>query len=352
MKRILAVAFAATVLLLVLGATLLPTSDDIIEASLCLVCSARGIADAILNVALFMPVGVALAVLMRPARAIVAGVILSCAIEIGQLWVPGRHSSMGDLAFNTTGTIAGVLLLAALPWLLRPSRRAATALALGWAALVASVLFGGLWLMRPALPATNYYGQWTARLGSYAFYDGRVTDARLGSLPLPSWRLNDSDTARAAMRAGVPLEVTAIAGNPPPAVAPIFSMADGEERQIMLLGADRSQLVFRYQTRAMELRLDSPDLRVDGAFAGLAPGDTIMVRATPAAGGRAMRFVVNGREAEVRLGLADTWGLLLTSDYVSRSRKLRRAIGIGWLLALAAPLVWWSARALRPERAS
>ena len=346
MKRILAVAFAAAVLLLVLGATLLPTSDEIIEASFCLICSSRGVADAILNVVLFAPVGIALAVLIRPARAIVVGVLLSVAIEIAQLWVPGRHSSIGDLVFNTTGTIAGALLLAALPWLLFPSRATARRLALGWSGTVLLVLFGGLWLMQPSLPVANYYGQWTPRLGSYAFYDGRVVRAQVDELALPSWRLGDSDIARDAMRRGS-LEVTATAGNAPRAVAPIFSMADGEERQIMLLGADRDQLVYRYHTRAMQLRLDSPDHRFDRAFAGIAPGDSLDISATPASGSRVMRFNVNGREHESRLGIADTWGLLLTSDFVSRDRSLRRLVGIGWLLALLTPLAWWGFRALR-----
>ena len=348
MRRILAVAFAAAVLLFVLGATLLPTSVEIIEASFCLICSSRGVADAILNVVLFTPVGVALAVLIRPARAILAGILLSVAIESAQLWVPGRHSSVGDLVFNTTGTLLGALLLAAVPMLLRPTRVAARRLALGWSAAVLLVLFGGLWLMQPSLPVANYYGQWTPRLGSYAFYDGQVVGARIGELALPSWRLDDSAVARDAMRAGS-LEVTAIAGNPPRAVAPIFSMADGAERQIMLLGADRDQLVFRYHTRAMQLRLDSPDHRFDGAFAGVVPGDSLEIIATPASGGRAMRFSVNGRAHESRLRIADTWGLLLTSDYVSRDRSLRRLVGAGWLLALLTPIAWWGFRARRRE---
>ena len=89
------------------------------------------------------------------ARAIVVGALLSVAIEIAQLWVPGRHSSVGDLVFNTTGTIVGALLLAALPWLLLPSRATARRLALGWSATVLLVLAGGLWLMQPSLPVAN-----------------------------------------------------------------------------------------------------------------------------------------------------------------------------------------------------
>jgi len=169
-------------------------------------------------------------------------------------------------------------------------------------------------------------------------------------VPPPSWRLDDSERARSAMRTGAPLEVRALAGPPPRAVAPIFSIADGEERQIMLLGADREQLVFRYQTRAMELRLDSPDLRIDDAFAGLRPGDALTITATPAQGGRAMEFEVNGTRASATLGIMDTWSLLLTSDFVSRHRSLRRAIGIAWLCALATPLLVWGGAALRPER--
>ena len=66
------------------------------------------------NVLLFVPLG-SLIALMVPTRAwwilALALVALSCSIELVQhFFIPGRIGSLADVAANTTGAVAGILL--------------------------------------------------------------------------------------------------------------------------------------------------------------------------------------------------------------------------------------------------
>jgi glycopeptide antibiotics resistance protein len=83
------------------------------------------------NVAMFLPVGVLLLLLMGRRgwwAAILAGGLLSVAIEAAQLFIPGRVSDVRDLESNSIGTVLGVVaaLVITLPAALR-RRRAARA---------------------------------------------------------------------------------------------------------------------------------------------------------------------------------------------------------------------------------
>lgn len=65
------------------------------------------------NVAMFVPVGVLLLLLMGRRRwwaAILSGFVLSVGIEAAQLLLPGRVSDIRDLVANSLGTALGVLL--------------------------------------------------------------------------------------------------------------------------------------------------------------------------------------------------------------------------------------------------
>jgi hypothetical protein len=306
-SRWLCVPFAALTLSLVFGATLLPSpGPDSRTLQWCLLCGDFGLSDAIANVVLFAPVGISLCCAgLSSRRAIAIGLLLSCAIEFTQLrFVPGREAAVGDVLWNTVGTALGAGLVRWLPEHGRSGPRAFAAAAAALAVIVAVGL-----LQRPSFPPTVYYGQWTADLGMYEWYRGQVLAADIGDMPLRSWRLQDSRTVRERLRAGVPLRVRAVAGPRTGRLAPLFSIADDQQRGILLIGPDRDDLVLQVSTWATDFRLHQPDLRWRGAMASVAPGDTLAVEVSRARRGYCLRL--NGRQ---QCDLAHTagraWGLV------------------------------------------
>src|SRR5690606_31700674 len=112
----------------------------------CLLCRPRAVADAVLNVAMFVPVGMLLATVLRPLPTVAVALALTSAIELLQLLVPGRDPSPGDILFNTLGAAVGLAILRVGHGWLRPGARLGTGLAVGWTALAVGVMFGTGWM--------------------------------------------------------------------------------------------------------------------------------------------------------------------------------------------------------------
>jgi VanZ family protein len=89
----------------------------------------RWLADAILNLLLFVPLGLTLKWNFRSATAAVfCGLLISGAVEVAQLWIPRRETSLSDVAFNTIGTAVGVVMgLRPRTWLV-PTAKSSVAL--------------------------------------------------------------------------------------------------------------------------------------------------------------------------------------------------------------------------------
>jgi glycopeptide antibiotics resistance protein len=68
------------------------------------------------NVLLFLPLGAVLRLQgLRVRRVIVAGCVLSLAIELAQLAIPGRTTSTDDVLLNTAGAALGAVAALRLP---------------------------------------------------------------------------------------------------------------------------------------------------------------------------------------------------------------------------------------------
>lgn len=346
---------ALVVIGLILAGTLAPKygpGEPI--SSLCLICGYRGSADAILNVLLFLPLGMALRwSLMRPIVAVISAILLSGAIEGLQFLVPGRYSTIGDLVFNALGAILGVLLVSKTPTLLHPGRGARQRLAVLAASLPVGLLLVTGWLLQPSFPKSAYYGQWTAHLGHLEAYDGRVLEASIGGFPAPSRRLADSDAARARLLNGAPVRVVFQSGPRPPGLAPIFSVFDDRQREIVLYGLDDRDLVLRYRSRAIDLRLDQPDLRVsEGALdIGTVEGEgdpavptvTMIVRLRKK--GFCVRLDGRERACPVAHTVGRGWAFLFYPE--SLVRRFVNGFDFFWVLLLTLPIGWWGRR-VRP----
>ncbi len=332
--------FLAATVLLIAGATLAPAGAPLEREFGCIVCGDRGTADALSNLVLFLPFGAALALGgVTAPLAVALGTLFSAAIEAIQLGLPSRDPSLGDVIFNAGGCAAGwALAVTAAGWA-RPSptrsRWLAAAAGLTGLAVLATT---GL-LLAPSFPRGVYFAQWTPNLGSMEWYRGRVTDARIGGLFLPSNRLPHAEAVRAWLLQGRPLEVRAVAGPPPEGLSSLFSIADDRQRQILLLGPDHMDLVLRYRMRAADLRLDRPQLRLAGVLRDLAPGDSFRVTLRGTA-----------RSSCVRLNAAEYcglgydaiagWSLLFFPDALST--RLYPLVGVAWIALLALPFGYWS----------
>lgn len=333
--------WAAAAALAVAAATLFPTGDTVPgPLELCLLCGERGLADALLNVGLFVPLGAALAWRgLSGGRALLLGAALSAAIEVAQHFVPGRDPSPADILFNSLGAALGWALVRSAPgWLDPPPRRARRLLAAGVAFPLLVVLVGGL-LLAPGLPRSVYHGQWTADLGYLEWYRGRVLAAWVGEVPVPSRRMErESPRLRALLEQGAAVRVEARAGPPPPALAPVFSVYDHLRREVVLLGVDGEDAVYRYRTRGTALKTDQPDLRFPGALRGVRPGDPLRMSVERGEGGWCIE-VNAARRCGLGFAATDTWSVLLfPSRLTSPGRTL---LGLAWLAGLCVPAGLW-----------
>lgn len=309
---------------------------------LCLLCGKAGLAEALANVLLFVPLGVAAGRLkVSLGRGSLYGVGLALGIELVQFVVPGRHPALGDLVANSAGMTTGLALVAWLPVLLRSTGTRAAWLSLLWGAVAsAAVLVSGL-LFEPDLPASTYYGQWTPRLGHLAPYGGRVLEARVGDRELPAGRLADSPLFRRLLLEGASIQATIRAGKPPAALAPIVSVYDEDQREIFLLGLERQDLVFRIRRLADGLRLGAPEVRYPGAFDGVEPGDSLQLRVENAESGYCLTVDAR-RRCDLGPGPGAAWTLFAPPDMVSQ--RLSPVLDVVWMALLVFPLGFWLRR--------
>jgi hypothetical protein len=341
-----ALALTAAALAFIAYETLAPAPENIALVARtpiwCVVCGELGLVDVLLNVLLFVPLGLGLRLLGHSwGRTVLLGAALSLAIETAQYFaIPGRDASLGDLLTNTLGAGLGALL--ATTWRIWATPRPTDARTLTLLAAViwlAQVAASGE-AVRPALPQSVYWGQRTAELGQFDTFPGQLLDARVGALSLPSHRLPNSDEVREALLNGTTLTAVAVPAGPTNGIAPIVSIFDGQQREIAVLGQFHDDLVYRLRSRATDWRLRPPAIRLRSVFRSVTP-ETVTV----AGAIRSNRFVVEatgpaGREARVLpLSAQWGWGLLLPFEYAFGPEvEWASALWVaGWLV----PIGFW-----------
>ncbi|HET9709844.1 MAG TPA: VanZ family protein [Gemmatimonadales bacterium] len=335
----------AVALACILGATLTPAGTEFQPDFVsCIICGNRGWADAVANLLLYAPLGAALFWNGRAGlRAVGMAFLLSACIELGQTFIPGRDPSLGDVTFNTLGAGAGqIAALLARRWLI-PGDSAAVRAALAAAAAATGVLALTGALLAPAFPSTPLSVWYAPALPEMPWYHARVLAARLGGLAIQPGLL-PSQTSH-ALRSGEPLLVTALAGPRVPALAPLIVFEDDHATQVYLVGPDGNDLVVRYQTRATTWGLDWPDIRLRGALAGSAAGDTLRIGIHR----RRVAWCLSLNQLE-RCGLGstggDAWALVMfPRHWPPWSHTL---LGAMWIGGLALPIGLWT----RPRVAS
>ena len=327
-------------LVVILGVTLVPLeATDGPPPILCVLCGDGALADGVLNAALFLPLGAALSVAgWRPGRTIALGALLSLGVETLQFVIPGRDPSLSDVLFNTLGTALGIALARSASMWWRPGPRLADILGIVGALGAASILALTGVLVGPSFPEDTYYGGWTPRVGHLEWYGGRVLQASLDGLEIPPGVLASSPQVRQQLLADAATRVLARAGPRPLGLAPLFTIVDRHQREILLLGVDEDDIVYRYRTRAISWGFIGPEIRARGALRRIAWRDPLTVIVHPTGDGYCVS--VNATE---HCGLGYTigtgWALLLGNQPVSL--WLRPTLNVVWLVALFFPTGLW-----------
>ncbi|MEQ1692783.1 MAG: VanZ family protein [Gemmatimonas sp.] len=343
---------------LIVIATLLPTNGVTGSTSLwCMVCGPRWLADVISNVALFVPLGVALSLVgLRLRRALVVSASLSITIELLQSvgLPPGRSPAFADWAMNCLGALLGALLVTQRAVLVNPAPRAARRLLAGWTMVALAVLLASDWALSPAtasvgatstvtpspLPFTPGYGWYAARSDSASVNGVALPHAGTGPIMALAER---TDTVTAS--------VTVSGRDSRDGVVPIvFVHAARDTFAYLLLGQRGNSAIVGTALNATRVGLASPDLALPSVFEPEARARGAPVRLTAIVTHDALSLTAQeaGRDAQTAtLTLSPLLGWTLVQSSVRVGSAFAPFMTGLWMLAWAAPWVFWATRATK-----
>ena len=316
--------------------------------SLCILCGDRPALDVILNVMLFVPLGVGLRLAgMSRRRAFAIGLVTTITVELLQLGIPGRDTSLGDVFTNSFGGFVGIICADVWRVIVFPMRRVAIRLASAWVIVWLAVLAVSGVLAHISLPSTTAWGVWAPELLHHDYFPGTVFDATAGGLPTPNAISATSAEVRRRLSSDsvvVRAKVTGGARTTP--MAAIATVYDWKKSQIFMLGERLGNLTFSLRLRTADAKVATPAIRLDSVFVHgrRSAHDTMVV-----AGGLIdhqlwVSATVDGRTREQTLpvdaGLG--WSYLLPFDYeYGTEAPWLTAL---WLGGLAAPGAYWARR--------
>jgi hypothetical protein len=347
-QRRLGYRLAAISLALIGLLTLLPQPDEVVRAAAtpiyCILCGDLGSVDFLLNVLLFVPLGIGLALAgFSVRRVVVISALTTVCIELLQLGIiAGRDASLGDLVANTLGGGFGALLGVHWRSTVLPDARRARRLALTWALGLAWVWAGTAWALGVALPqGAPWYGAWAPDLANYDQFPGQTLGVRVGGEPLlpgsalDQQRIEDVATARPG------LAFRAILAERPRSLAPIGMIMDGWRRDALLIGQDRQDLAFQVRMRAAILKLRTPTVNLRDGMAGQ-PGDTVDAQGELRNGAFELSSRIGGELRTRRLPLSASWGWSLVTPWTSVLGEEVRSLTAFWIVGLVGVLAYWS----------
>lgn len=336
--------------------TMVPVSAaDVSPAEWCFLCGQLSGIDFVLNVALFIPLGVSLRVagVSRLTSALLV-IVATTTIELAQLTIPGRISSSGDLVANIVGGGAGYALGGSLRTIVAPASRQAAGFLAAASALVLLIMWGTLWLFEPSPTPHPYWGQFAPELGQFAKFGGTVVDAQVGGESLRNGRLRNTDAVRALLEQDSIVVLASVHGGPPTeALAPAVSIFDGQQQEVMLLGREGTDLVFRVRRRATEMGLRTPTITVwnafpsngsDGADAPLQLKGTINGFVIAASS----RSATNCESRSIKFRPTNGWAYLLPFEHLYTENGKR--FTIIWVALVFSPLGYYALTALVRSR--
>lgn len=329
--------------------TLMPDPNGAGEAAAtplyCVVCGSLGGVDVLLNVSLFVPLGVGLGLAgFSWRRALVLAGILSFGIELLQMKViPGRDASLGDLLMNSAGGLIGALAGTYWRRIVAPPPHEARRLALAFAMALLCIWMVTAWSFTPRLPVSApWYGQWAPDLGNYESFPGRVLQLSAGGEPLLPGKAINQARIKDALAANPSMAFRAVLGPRPSRLAPVGAIYDEWQRQVILLGQDRNDLAFRMSLKGSGLRLRVPTVLLADGMAG-SDGDTVEASGALRDGTFELSSRIDGAMRIRHLPLSPSWGWSLIMPWDSVLGQATGTLTALWILGLIALVSYYGA---------
>jgi hypothetical protein len=304
--------------------TLAPGGAEVGISPWCLTCGDRGLADLLLNVLLFAPLGAALAARgASPRRALLLGLAFSLGIEVLQLLIPGRAPTARDVLTNGFGCWLGArAFLSTRAWAVDSAHGTRRALAF---VLLLGLGFAGLrWLDTPAQLRSYHWTQRRPLLGDAPRWPGLLLDVSLGSTPLPEGRLTPEHPLRDLLNADSTLHLKLVAAGPTAEWMPIVGIVDSWRVHLALLGQEGDDLRLRLGRRATYFLLETPEILFPDALRDVPRDSAFMITLRGIADGRPCLSVLAAATSTTRCATATTPGSVWTLFLPSAPRVVER----------------------------
>lgn len=310
---------------------------------LCLACGELGGVDVVLNVALFVPLGIALVAAGTTwRRAVLVATLLSFGIEGLQFSViVGRDASLSDWLTNTAGATLGALMATHWRHILSPPPRMARIASLVAAAATSGILAATAALLRPAIPPMGLWGQWTPQKLHFEPYSGAVHAFQINGIAVPYGLVPESDPLRSRLLTGqTRAHVEFTAGRPTSRLSAIARIGSSFQ-EVIFLGADGNDLVFRTRLAVRDWKLRLPGIALPNA---LPPEGEPAVAEAGLLDRHWYATVITARGAVYRsvpFAISLGWTFLLPFDHALSPADA--GISALWLALLAFPAAYWGA---------
>lgn len=337
-------------------ATLHPSVGNTGSPPGCVFCSPFAAVDAALNIVLFMPLGLGLAMArVRTGAAIIVIVGLSLLIEGLQVdIVPGRDAAIGDLLANSVGGLMALTCGRHATTLIHPSARVSERLFLGslvaWVAVMGGVAFS----LAPRPPADPYYAQFARQLRpSRPAFTGRIHSAAVDTFRLKPGRVTGGGALRNVIGsdAGALVRLTLLNAHAAPGRAEVFALSNADGLYVLSIHQADSDLVFSLRTGADAMRLRPYEFRLKGAFPAGAI-DTTQVSARY--GTQRVDLSALAQQSAVRrsigVHLSDGWMLFSPRQFQVDGDHAQSIVGAVWISMLLFPTGYWLAFAWAAQR--
>ena len=351
-QRAIGLALIVLAAIAICALTLTPQSDSVDSPHLCLICGELGGVDAFLNVLLFTPLGVGLALRGVSFRRAIFGVLLlATLIELAQFWIiPGRDATTGDVIANSLGGIAGWSIGNYYTALISPRPFPAmllTAIATGFWLLMQTV---ENYALTPDFPRVRYYGQLGREFENLSKFPGPVLSATIDTVGVPDYGYAKSESIREALSRGALVTTVVGVGKwpPPPKLAPVLRV-DNEGREMLLLAQSGAAMVFGVRTGAMVLRLRPLKFSLNHAFESSSSIRTSSQLDTVLLSGQYTGGQVNlhsessqgSNDRSIAVSAMLGWTLFAPFQWYVTGSPFEKVLSALWMIVLAFPIGYW-----------